>query len=84
MAKLLRFRSGLLVHALCILAAQSASAQILLDKLTACEDIERVYNSLRAQPTVSLSDCRPPPVSALWPEPDAPLAPRDPPRWATS
>jgi hypothetical protein len=42
------------------LAARPAHAELVLDKLTACNDIERVYTTLKAQPRVALSDCRPP------------------------
>jgi hypothetical protein len=58
MAKLSRFPNGLLI--LWILAAPSARTEIRLDKLTECDDIERVYSLLKAQPTVALSDCRAP------------------------
>jgi hypothetical protein len=50
----------LVVYALCILATQAAYAEILLDKLTACNDIERVYITLKSRPAILPSECRAP------------------------
>jgi hypothetical protein len=40
--------------------ARPARGELVLDKLTACSDIARVYEALKAQPRVALSECRPP------------------------
>ena len=40
--------------------ASTQETALVLDKLTACADIERVYTALKAAPKVSPSECRPP------------------------
>lgn len=60
MAKFPTPRSAALLCAACMLAASSAHAQVVLDKLNACADIERVYAGLRAEPAASPADCRSP------------------------